>query len=114
MADSNDNEQSSAFEGGAQARTPGRDIFGKLDDHLPEIRIPFEVKQDAERAARLSGCGDLTTWLRELVYVSLYGEEHVGSLYQERARRVRGNAPPASPVQGTALPSFLRNEARGG
>lgn len=67
----------------AFARTPGRDIFGKLDDRLPEVRIPFEVRQDAERAAHESGCGDLTTWMRELIYASLYAE---------RARRVLGNA----------------------
>lgn len=93
------------------SRTPGRDIFGKLDDHLPEIRIPFEVKQDAERVAREDGCGDVTTWMRELVYARLYGPEHLGSLYESRARRVLGNAgqgKPVSPPPEAALPVFLR------
>jgi hypothetical protein len=81
-----------AFDAPMQARTPGRDIFGKLDDNLPEVRIPFEVKQEAERAARAADCGDLTTWLRELVYASLYGPEHIASLYAQRAKRVLGNA----------------------
>lgn len=74
------------------ARTPGRDIFGKLDDHLPEVRIPFEVKQAAERAARADGCGDLTTWLRELVYARLIGPEHLGTVHAQRSARVLGNA----------------------
>lgn len=103
--------ESSAFDSPMQARTPGRDIFGKLDDHLPEIRIPFEVKQDVERVAREDGCGDLTTWMRELVYARLYGPEHLGSLYELRARRVLGNAGQGKPVAAlpdSALPAYLR------
>lgn len=73
------------------SRTPGRDIFGKLDDKLPEIRIPGHVKLEAENAAHELGL-DITSWLRELVYESLYTAEHLGSLYESRARRVRGNA----------------------
>jgi hypothetical protein len=76
----------------AQARTPGRDIFGPLDDHLPEVRIPADVKLDATRAAAAAGL-DLTAWIRELVYSSVYGPEHLASLYEKRARRVLGNAP---------------------
>lgn len=110
-----DTTSDSAFDGPVQARTPGRDIFGKLDDHLPEVRIPFEVKQDAERAAREDGCGDLTAWVRELVYARLYSPEHLGSLYEARARRVLGNAGQgksvASPPDG-ALPKFLRQESK--
>jgi hypothetical protein len=71
------------------SRTPGRDIFGPLDDHLPEVRIPAEVKLDAMRAANSAGL-DLTAYLRERLYVGLYGAEHIGRLYQERARRVQG------------------------
>lgn len=82
----NDNQDRPAF-----ARTPGRDIFGKLDDKLPEVRIPAHVKVDAERAASELGL-DLTAWHRELIYEALYGAEHLGSLYEDRARRVRGNA----------------------
>lgn len=79
------------FAEAAPARTPGRDIFGPLDDHLPEVRIPADVKVQANRAAALAG-HDLTGWLRELVYASLYGPEHLGSLHEARARRVLGNA----------------------
>jgi hypothetical protein len=80
-----------AFDAPMQARTAGRDIFGPLDDHLPEVRIPAEVKLEATRAAATAGL-DLTTWLRELVYASVYGPEHLASLYEKRARRVLGNA----------------------
>lgn len=75
----------------AFARTPGRDIFGKLDDNLPEVRIPHEVKRDAEQAASALGL-DLTAYLRENLYASLYGPAHVASLYEDRARRALGNA----------------------
>lgn len=83
------------FEAGAAARTAGRDIFGPLDDHLPEIRIPADVKVDAMRAAAALGL-DLTAWMRELVYVSIYGPEHLARMHEERARRVLGNAPRAA------------------
>lgn len=73
------------------ARTPGRDIFGPLDDKLPEVRVPAEVKLAAVRRAASLGL-DLTAYLRENLYASLYGPAHVGSLYEDRARRARGNA----------------------
>jgi hypothetical protein len=75
----------------AFSRTPGRDIFGPLDDKLPEIRIPAEVKIAATRAAHEQGI-DLTAWLRELVYGTLFGAKHVASLYEDRIQRVLGNA----------------------
>ena len=112
----NGNEGASAFDSPMQqARTPGRDIFGKLDDHLPEIRIPFEVKQDAERAAREDGCGDLTTWMRALVYARLYGPKHLAMVHEAQYQRVLGNAGQGKgvmdPPEG-ALPPFLRGGAR--
>lgn len=73
----------------AFARTAGRDIFGPLDDHLPEVRIPAEVKLDALRAAHASGL-DLTAWIRELVYGSIYGPEHIAALYRQRSQHVLG------------------------
>ena len=79
------------FNASAAARTPGRDIFGPLDDNLPEVRVPAHVKVDAMQAAARLGL-DLTTFLRENLYASLSGPEHVASLYQERSRRVLGNA----------------------
>lgn len=75
----------------AFARTPGRDIFGKLDSSVPEVRVPHQVKLDAEHRAAQLGL-DLTAFLRENLYASLYGPGHVGMLYEERARRVLGNA----------------------
>jgi hypothetical protein len=91
MADGDDNDLPMF------SRTPGRDIFGKLDDKLPEVRIPGEVKLAAERAAAEEGL-DLTAWMRELVYDALYGPEHVASLYRARMERVRGNARQRDPV----------------
>jgi len=79
------------FDSAMAARTPGRDIFGPLDDHLPEIRIPADVKVDVLRAANALGL-DVTTWMRELVYGSLYGPKHLAMLHERRAQRVLGNA----------------------
>ena len=73
------------------SRTPGRDVLGKLDDRLPEIRVPYEVRQLVERAAHDDGL-DLTAWLRELIYARVLGPSHLASLYQQRAERVLGNA----------------------
>lgn len=73
------------------ARTPGRDIFGPLDDTLPEIRINADVKLRAMRAANELGL-DVTTWMRELVYASLFEPEHLARMHQERFERVLGNA----------------------
>jgi hypothetical protein len=86
-----DKQQGDDFRAACEHRTAGRDIFGPLDDHLPEVRIPAEVKVDAMRAASKLGL-DLTAWIRELVYESIYGADHIGMLYQQRAERVRGNA----------------------
>lgn len=109
-----DKETGEALDTPMLSRTPGRDIFGPLDDHLPEIRIPADVKVDATRAAHALGM-DVTTWLRELVYGSLYGPEHVAMLHAERSRRVLGNAPQqeGSPSERpTAVPTFLRSASR--
>lgn len=78
------------FDAAVAARTPGRDVLGKLDDHLPEIRVPYDVRQLVERAAREDGL-DVTAWMRELVYARVLGPEHLASLYQQRAERVLGN-----------------------
>jgi hypothetical protein len=91
MPDSSSPNERCAFDSTMRQRTPGRDIFGKLDDKLPEVRVPAEVKIAAERAAAELGL-DLTVWLRELAYEALYGSDHVANLYRERMERVRGNA----------------------
>jgi hypothetical protein len=108
----------SAFDGPAKARTAGKDIFGDFDDEIPAIRIPADVRLDALRAAAKEGM-NLTAWVRELVYGSLYGPEHVATLHANRIRRVLGNAgqlepAPAAPavVAGpVGLPKFLRQES---
>lgn len=102
------------FEGSAQARTATRDIFGGLDDHLPEIRVPAEVKVDAQRAAAALGL-DVSGWMRELVYGSLYGPEHIAKLYEQRIERVLGNAKrdaAVEPGDAAALPRYLRSAAK--
>lgn len=73
------------------ARTPNRDIFGILDEHLPEVRINADVKLDAMRVAARNG-QDLTGWMRELVVSALYGPHGVAMFHQVRAERALGNA----------------------
>lgn len=94
----------------AYARTPGRDIFGPLDDSLPEVRINADVKVDAMRAANAAGL-DLTAYLRENLYASLYSPEHLGSLYEERAKRVLGNARQRTTVELSVVDSMPRKDA---
>lgn len=97
-----------AFDSPMQARTPGRDIFGKLDDKVPEVRVPHQVLLDATARAAELGL-DLTGFLRENLYSNLYGPEHVGMLYEERSRRARGNARHDETASATgAVPTFLR------
>ena len=83
--------QEDDFQSSMAARTPGRDIFGVLDDHLPEVRINADVKLDAMRVAARNG-QDLTGWMRELLYAALYGPHGVAMFHQARAERALGNA----------------------
>lgn len=87
-----DQQQSSAEADLVQfARKAGRDIFGDLDDHLPEVRVNGDVKIDALRVAARNG-QDLTGWMRELVYAALYGPHGVAMFHQVRAERALGNS----------------------
>lgn len=111
MAESSSDQ--SAFDSSMKSRTPGRDVLGKLDSSIPEVRVPHQVRLDAEARAAELGL-DLSAFLRENLYGSLYGEHHVASLYEERARRVLGKAPhevPA-PAAGEVVPAFLRNASK--
>jgi hypothetical protein len=99
-----------AFDKSMAARTPGRDVFGPLDDHLPEVRIPADVKVDVMRAAAAQG-HDISGWLRELVYGSIYGPEHVARMYEQRITRVLGNAR-RSNVAELPVRDNMRNESR--
>lgn len=106
------NDSGSAFDSPMQARTPGRDIFGKLDSSIPEVRVPHQVLLDAQARAAELGL-DLSAFLRENLYATLYSPSHVASLYEERSRRVLGNArrdDTASPT--SAVPAFLRGASR--
>jgi hypothetical protein len=91
-------------------RTPGRDIFGPLDDHLPEVRINADVKVDALRRANELGL-DLTAFLRENLYASLYGPAHVASLYESRAARALGNARQGDTVELKVVDTMPRRAA---
>lgn len=79
------------FEAAALARTAGRDIFGDLDDHVPEVRVPHHVKVDATKRAHELGL-DITAFLRLNLYATLYGPDHVASLHKAQLERVLGNA----------------------
>ena len=72
-------------------RTAEPDIFGKLDDELPPIRINGEVLEAVHRAAHDSGMG-ITEFVRTMLYVRVYGLEHELSLKEDRIRRATGNA----------------------
>ena len=75
----------------AMARTAAADIFGKLDAELPPIRINADTLADVHRAATDAGMG-VTEFVRTLLYVRVYGLEHVLSLKESRIRRAMGNA----------------------
>lgn len=73
------------------ARTGVTDIFGKLDDNLPEIRMNGDVVDQMRRNARAAGM-NLTEYARYKIYVGEYGFDHVNSLREEQLRRAMGNA----------------------
>lgn len=76
----------SQFARGAQA-----DLFGKLDAEVT-LRIPDTVLEDLNREAHELGM-DLSKFLRTVLYVRLYGLEHVQSLQQQQLQRNATNAP---------------------
>ena len=67
------------------------DIFGKLDDEIPPIRINGDVLDHMRRSARAAGC-NLSEYLRNRLYVCEYGFDHINSLREQQLRRVMGNA----------------------
>jgi hypothetical protein len=75
----------------ALARSAQSDIFGKLDDELPAMRINGDVKDILTRQAREAGM-NLTEFVRTKVYVGVFGIEHIVSLHADRYRRAMGNA----------------------
>lgn len=78
------------------SRTGTSDIFGKLDCELPTLRFNSEAEMELERRWRASGLGSKSEYIRIVLYVNLFGEEHIANLQAQRMRRAIGNA--------TALP----------
>lgn len=98
------------------SRTPGRDVLGKLDDKLPDIRVPHQAKLDGEARAHELGM-DLTGYIREIYYEAIYGAKHVAMLYEQRMQRASGkggHSLDALPVVDGArpLPTFLRSTSK--
>ena len=75
----------------ALARSAGSDLFGKVDDALPEVRVNGDVREAVRRKAASVGMNE-TEFLRNLVYVNLYGIDHVLSLQAERLKSTMVNA----------------------
>lgn len=73
------------------SRNASSDIFGKLDEEIPPIRINGDVLDHMRRSARAAGC-NLSEYLRNRLYVCEYGFEHINSLREQQLRRVVGNA----------------------
>lgn len=73
------------------ARTGVTDIFGKLDDDLPPVRMNGDVMDDIRRSARAAGCS-LSEYVRNMLYIGVYGFEHINSLREAQLRRVMVNA----------------------
>lgn len=105
-------EAGSAFDASAQARTPGRDVMGKLDSSIPEVRVPHQARLDGEARAYELGL-DLTCFIREIYYEAVYGSEHVASLYKQRMLRASGKAGQSAGIAppSAGLPTFLRAES---
>lgn len=62
--------------------------MGKCTEEL-KTKVPLELRELADRHAHALGMST-SEWLRDLVSISLLGEETVISLYQERVRGVSG------------------------
>lgn len=76
---------------GLAARTPTSDVFGKLDDELPQVRINADALLEIKRKATANDM-TLSEYVRTRLYVDVFGLEHVLSLHEQRIRRATGNA----------------------
>lgn len=72
------------------ARSPTSDVFGKLDDELPQVRINSDALLEIKRKAA-SHDMTLSEYIRIRLYVDVFGLEHVLSLNENRIRRATGN-----------------------
>ena len=84
-----------------EARSGVSDIFGKLDDEIPPIRISGDFLDICRRNARAAGC-NLSEYLRNKLYVSELGIDHVRSLREQHFSRVMGNASQMTGKDGAA------------
>lgn len=80
-----------AFDKPVHSRTPGRDVMGKLDSSIPEVRVPHKARTDGEAKAFELGM-DLTAFIREIYYEAVYGAAHVARMYELRMLRASGKA----------------------
>lgn len=116
MSNTQDNQDADlSFDDAMSSRTPGRDVLGKLDSSIPEVRVPHQARVDGEARAAELGL-DLTAFIREIYYEAVYGAEHIARMYEERMLRASGKAGqtdrPATPSDTVGkLPPFLRKAA---
>jgi hypothetical protein len=80
------------------ARSPTSDIFGKLDDEMPPIRINADALLALKRKAADNDM-PLSEWVRLRLYVDAFGLEHVLMLQENRTRRATTNASQGDPLQ---------------
>jgi hypothetical protein len=99
--DSSSPNERSAFDSTMRHRTPGRDVMGKLDSSIPEVRVPHKARVDGEARAAELGL-DLTAFIREIFYEAVYGAAHVARMYELRMLRASGKAGQSAdePVRG--------------
>lgn len=90
-------QQQDGFEG--NARNPTSDLFGKLDDELPQVRINSDALLEVKRKAAANDM-TLSEYIRTRLYVDVFGLDHVLSLHEQRIRRATGNA--VQPASGGA------------
>lgn len=68
----------------------GGNVFGYLDDHY-DFRINGDMKLDIFRKARADGFTDAAEYVRKVLALDMYGEEHVRRIALERVFGVGNN-----------------------
>jgi len=80
------------------SRNASSDVFGKLDDEIPAIRIDNETILRLHKEAHACGMG-FTEFCRTVLRGRVWGAEHIETVNAERIRRAIGNA---GTLRGTA------------
>lgn len=84
-------DQESDTDDSAYSRGAYSDVFGKLDDEVPAIRIDNETMLRLHKEAH--DCGmQLSEFCRTVLRGRVWGEEHVLTVSADRFRRAIGNA----------------------